>query len=181
MEEKIEVILVDQSDREIGKMEKVEAHVKGLLHRAFSVFVFREENGEIELLLQQRAARKYHSGGLWSNTCCSHAKLNTPIGETAKERMVEEMGFSCPLTNLGSFYYHADLEHGMIEHEIDHVFIGQCNPTEIPFNLDEVQDYQWMPCQKFEQELQIHPEKYTAWLPLAWNLAKQPIMNYTTV
>jgi isopentenyl-diphosphate delta-isomerase len=180
MKEKIEVILVDQSDQEIGTVEKVEAHIKGLLHRAFSVFIFRKRNEEIELLLQQRADQKYHSGGLWSNTCCSHAKLNTPIEKTARERMAEEMGFSCPLTNLGLFYYHADLEHGMVEHEIDHVFIGQCNPSKIPFNQDEVQDYRWISYQNFEQELKTQSEKYTAWLPLAWGLTKQSL-NYTPI
>ena len=117
-----QVILVDQQDREIGVAEKLEAHRKGKLHRAFSVFLF---NAKDEMLLQQRAAEKYHSGGLWTNTCCSHPRPGEPTEAAARRRLREEMGISCNLNKAFDFIYRAEFDNGLIEHELDHVFIGR--------------------------------------------------------
>ncbi|PHO01659.1 isopentenyl-diphosphate delta-isomerase, partial [Rhodobacteraceae bacterium 4F10] len=121
---KEQVILVDQQDNPIGLMEKIEAHEKALLHRAFSVFVFNDKN---ELMLQQRAAEKYHSPLLWTNTCCSHQRDGESNIEAGKRRLQEEMGFSCELEEVFSFIYKAPFDNGLTEHEYDHVMIGRFN------------------------------------------------------
>ncbi len=129
-----QVILVDEQDNQIGLAPKMEAHIKGLLHRAFSIFIFDEKG---HLLLQQRALEKYHSAGLWTNTCCSHPRNNETTIEAAQRRLQEEMGMTCRLREIFSFVYRAELENELIEHEFDHVFIGVTNdlPT---INPEEV-------------------------------------------
>jgi len=158
-----EVILVDSHDKEIGSAEKTDAHVKGLLHRAFSVFVF---NSKGEMLLQQRARNKYHSGGLWSNTCCSHPKPGESVDDASKRRLQEEMGFTCKLKKVFHFIYKSALDKGMTEHELDHVFIGKFEGTVQP-NSDEVHSYRWVTIERLLQDLIESPDNYTIWFKLA--------------
>ncbi|MFY7899590.1 MAG: isopentenyl-diphosphate Delta-isomerase [Chitinophagaceae bacterium] len=158
-----QVILVNESDVAIGTMEKVEAHEKALLHRAFSVFIFNQ-NGE--MLLQQRALKKYHSGGLWTNACCSHPRPNEATIEAANRRLSEEMGFSTELFKAFSFTYKAAFDNGLTEHEFDHVFVGTYD-GDIHFNTDEVAQYAYVPLETIEAEIQSHPHQYTAWFLIA--------------
>jgi isopentenyl-diphosphate delta-isomerase len=157
-----QVILVDNKDLPIGKMDKMEAHEKGLLHRAFSVFIFNSKN---ELLLQQRAKSKYHSGGLWTNTCCSHPRWDEENLAAAKRRLNEEMGLSCDLSYGFNFTYKADFSDGLIEHELDHVFFGSTD--ELPsINLEEVEGYKYMDLDTLKKDIIEHPDLYTPWLKI---------------
>ncbi|TLV03591.1 isopentenyl-diphosphate Delta-isomerase [Dyadobacter luticola] len=157
-----QVVLVDENDLAIGLMPKLEAHQKGLLHRAFSVFIF---NSKGEMLLQQRAFGKYHSEGLWSNTCCSHPFPDEPTEEGAVRRLAEEMGIRTDLHFLFAFQYCADLENGLTENEYDHVFWGVSDA--IP-NLDplEVSDYRYVAAETLKTDMQAHPENYTEWFKI---------------
>lgn len=157
-----EVILVDAHDTHIGTMEKLEAHEKGLLHRAFSILLVNERG---EMLLQQRALEKYHSPGLWTNACCSHPRPNETNLEAANRRLQEELGMSVTMTEIFQFTYRAELEYGLIEHEIDHVFLGMTNENPI-INLTEVMSYKWISLLELQQDIITHPEKYTAWFNL---------------
>lgn len=159
------VILVNENDEELGTMEKLEAHRKALLHRAFSVFVFNDNN---ELLLQQRAADKYHSPLLWTNTCCSHQKLGESNLEAGLRRLEEEMGFTCNLQEIFSFIYKAPFDNGLTEHELDHVMIGRYNdnPT---INLTEVAAYQWVKLEDLKKDMLEFPQKYTEWFKIIFN------------
>lgn len=165
-----QVVLVDGSDRELGIVEKSEAHRAGLLHRAFSVFVFDREG---HLLLQQRALDKYHSPGLWSNTCCGHPRPGEEVRMAAGRRLFEEMGVRCPLQGAFHFTYRAELAGGMVEHEMDHVFVGHADGAA---NADprEVMATRWIARADLEEALRVGPELFTAWLPLcvwrAWDL-----------
>ncbi len=159
------VILVDPMGREIGTEEKLKAHREGKLHRAFSVFVF---NTSGELLLQKRSETKYHSGGLWTNTCCSHPRLGESHSCAARQRLNEEMGFDCELTELFSFIYHAKLENNLFEHELDHVFVGHYDGQPVP-NSDEVDDWKWMDIKKLKRNVEENPEHYTYWFKLILN------------
>ncbi|WP_298301894.1 isopentenyl-diphosphate Delta-isomerase [Hydrotalea sp.] len=159
-----DVILVDINDEPLGLMEKMEAHQKGLLHRAFSVFIF---NTKGELLLQQRAMQKYHSAGLWTNTCCSHPRYDETVIEAGERRLREEMGFSTPLQKIFDFIYHAPFENGLIEHEFDHVLVGYYDETITPCN-DEVHHYRFEAMDAIQQELMAHPAQYTAWFQIAY-------------
>lgn len=159
-----EVILVNENDQPIGLMEKMEAHREGVLHRAFSVFVFNKKN---ELLLQQRALTKYHSGGLWTNTCCSHPRDGELTISACHRRLVEEMGFDCDLEKLTEFIYRAELDQGLIEHEFDHVFIGKWDGVP-DINAQEVASYKWMDVESVEQDIKKHPENYTAWFKIIY-------------
>lgn len=154
-----EVILVNKNDEEIGTMEKMEAHLQGMLHRAFSVLIF---NSKSQLLIHRRAFGKYHSEGLWTNTCCSHPLPGETIVEAAKRRLVEEMGMKTSLAPLFSFIYRAELENNLVEHELDHVLIGFTN-DEPQVNPDEVSDYKWMSMHEIEQDIETNPSEYTAW------------------
>jgi len=158
-----QVILVNELDEEIGLMEKLEAHQKGLLHRAFSVFIFNSNN---ELLLQQRALHKYHSAGLWTNTCCSHPKSGETNLEAANRRLKEEMGFSTDIKLLNSFIYKAEFDNSMIEHEFDYVFTGYFDGTP-NINLDEVAHYKWMSIADVKSDIKTNPMLYTAWFKIA--------------
>jgi isopentenyl-diphosphate delta-isomerase len=160
-----QVILVDELDNTIGTMEKMEAHEKGLLHRAFSVFIF---NGKGQLLLQQRALSKYHSAGLWTNTCCSHPRPNENTLDAAKRRLIEEMGLACEVKHKTSFIYKTNFDNGLIEHEFDHVFFGNCD-QDPSINPQEVESFLWMDTKDIMDDIEKNPEKYTSWFKIAMN------------
>src|SRR6478736_6266868 len=143
------VILVDEQDNEIGTMEKLEAHRKGLLHRAFSILVF---NAKGELLLQKRAASKYHSGGLWTNTCCSHPKKGEPMKLTAQGKLKQEMGIEVQLEFSHKFIYKASLDHNLTEHEYDHVLIGHYEGDPL-LNREEAEDWKYASIEKIQAEI----------------------------
>ncbi|MDB2614266.1 isopentenyl-diphosphate Delta-isomerase [Chlamydiales bacterium] len=164
------VVLVDENDQEIGVEEKLKAHQKGLLHRAFSVFVFRK-NKQIEVLLHKRNREKYHSGGLWTNACCSHPLLNRPLVDSARIRLIEEMGLDLALKRVGVFQYRADLGNGLIENEMDHIFTGWWDGERIEINLDEVESYRWVQVGLLLDEYEKTPEKFTAWFKEALQIA----------
>jgi len=157
-----EVILIDDQDRVAGSMEKLQAHRRGLLHRAFSIFVF---NDGFELMLQQRSSHKYHSAGLWSNTCCSHPLTGESLLDAAHGRLQHEMGFDCPLREVFSFTYQAEVGAGLTEHEFDHVFIGAYNGQPRP-NPAEARDWRWIELPRLMQLMKTDPDSYTAWLKL---------------
>ena len=163
-----EVILVDDDDRAIGVMEKMEAHQKGLLHRAFSVFIINKAG---ELLLQQRALSKYHSPGLWTNTCCSHPAPGELTTLAASRRLKEEMGIVCPLAEIGTFTYQTEFDNGLIEYEFDHVFVGQCDAIVNP-DKSEVEAYKWISIADLDEDVNLHKEQYTYWFHLAYPIAK---------
>jgi isopentenyl-diphosphate Delta-isomerase len=157
-----EVILVDSQDNEIGKMEKLEAHKKGVLHRAFSVFIFNNQN---ELLLQRRAFGKYHSEGLWTNTCCSHPAPGETVLEAAKRRLNEEMELECPMKTSFSFIYKAELDNNLTEYELDHVIIGFSDETP-HINPSEAIAFKWLKLEEIVEDIKKHPEHYTAWFKI---------------
>lgn len=157
------VILVDSEDRQIGVAEKIEAHRRGLLHRAFSVFVF---NARGEMLLQKRADEKYHSAGLWSNACCSHPRPGETVRQASVRRLREEMGFDCALKKAFSFTYRAVLDGELIEHEFDHVLIGRYDGVVRP-NAAEVLDYRWLAPEPLLHEVDRSPDRYTVWFKIA--------------
>lgn len=154
-----QVILVDKNDQQIGLMPKMEAHEKAVLHRAFSVFV---QNDKGELLLQQRAADKYHSPLLWANTCCSHQREGESNIEAGKRRLQEEMGFVTELKEAFSFIYKAPFDNGLTEHELDHVLLGAYNRDPL-INKEEVESFKWMKPEAVKQDMEVAPELYTAW------------------
>lgn len=154
-----EILLVNEQDAPVGTMEKMETHRKGLLHRAFSVFIFDRQG---KMLLQQRAAQKYHGAGLWTNACCSHPYPDEPVETAALRRMQEELGFKTPLQKLFYFIYRAEVENGLVEHELDHVFAGTYDGGIVP-NKTEVGDYTFMEMAEISAALDRHPEKFTAW------------------
>jgi isopentenyl-diphosphate delta-isomerase type 1 len=160
------VILVDENDKEIGTAEKIQAHRESLRHRAFSVFIFRDDF-ESELLLQQRADGKYHSAGLWTNTCCSHPRPGEDILLAGQRRLKEEMGFSVPLTSLGWFHYIAAFHNGLTENEIDHVLVGKLGDATISPDKNEVKDYRWVNVRDLKKEILDDPDRFTPWLALA--------------
>ena len=161
---KEKVILVDKNDNELGTMEKQEAHVKGLLHRAFSVFIFNDKN---ELLLQRRAVKKYHSGGLWTNTCCSHPRQNEKTEDAAERRLLEEMGMRSTLKKQFDFVYKAKLDNNLYEHEFDHVFFGFTNDLPI-INPEEVEEYTYKTLEDIGNEMKAIPDKYTEWFKICF-------------
>lgn len=164
MEEE-KVILVNENDEPIGLMPKMEAHEKAVLHRAFSVFVLNDKN---ELMLQQRAADKYHSPLLWANTCCSHQRENETNIEAGNRRLQEEMGFNTELKELFSFIYKAPFDNGLTEHELDHVMIGYYN-GEPTINSDEVEAWKWMDIDEVRKDIQQNPNIYTAWFKIIFD------------
>jgi isopentenyl-diphosphate delta-isomerase len=157
-----QVILVDENDNVLGLMPKMEAHEKALLHRAFSVFVFNSKN---QLMLQQRALHKYHSPGLWTNTCCSHQRQGESNIEAGKRRLQEEMGFVTDLEETTSFIYKAPFDNGLTEHELDHILIGYFDGTP-NLNEDEVADWKWMSLEEVKTDMAINPNLYTAWFKI---------------
>jgi isopentenyl-diphosphate delta-isomerase len=163
-----EVILVDSEDRDIGYLEKMEAHQQGLLHRAFSIFIL---NSPGEMLLQRRALTKYHSPGLWTNACCSHPAPGENTLQSANQRLEEEMGFNCNLTEIGSFTYRTTFENNLIEHEFDHVFIGKYE-GDIVANKEEVEEFKWISIDSLEEDMKRRPESYTFWFHIAYPILK---------
>ncbi|WP_432712040.1 isopentenyl-diphosphate Delta-isomerase [Pedobacter sp.] len=159
-----QVILVDQDDQQIGVMEKMKAHYSGSLHRAFSVFIF---NTKGELLLQQRALNKYHSPGLWTNSCCSHPRPGEKTLDAAHRRLEEEMGLNCLLTYGFHFTYQASFSNELIEHEFDHVFFGLTDLMPVP-NADEVASFKYINLESLAVELQQSPTNYSAWLNICF-------------
>ena len=160
-----QVILVNENDEQIGLMPKQEAHEKAVLHRAFSVFVFNDAN---ELMLQQRAFGKYHSPGLWTNTCCSHQRNGESNLEAGKRRLQEEMGFVTELSETTSFIYKAPFENGLTEHEYDHILIGKYNDVPI-LNTEEVASWKWMLLEDVKNDIAINPDSYTAWFKIIFD------------
>ncbi|MEZ4807434.1 MAG: isopentenyl-diphosphate Delta-isomerase [Flavobacteriales bacterium] len=167
-----QVILIDADDRELGHMEKLSAHREGLLHRAFSIFLFNT-NGE--LLLQQRAFSKYHSPGSWSNTCCGHPRPGESVVKAAERRLQEEMGVNIDLRPVFTFTYRAEFENGLVEHELDHVLVGRCTIDPRP-DPKEASDWRWVDRPTLEHELRTYPDRFTKWFPLcvyeAWDHAQ---------
>lgn len=165
------VILVNEFDEQIGLMPKMEAHEKALLHRAFSVFIFNDKN---ELMLQQRALDKYHSPGLWTNTCCSHQRDGESNIQAGKRRLQEEMGFVVDLQESISFIYIAPFDNGLTEHEFDHILIGKYNKNP-HINISEVVNWKWMNIEEVKDDMILHPEIYTEWFKIIFEKFYQHI------
>ena len=158
------VILVNEQDIALGNMDKMQAHEKGLLHRAFSIFIFNKKG---DMLLQQRSQAKYHSPCLWTNACCSHPEPGETTAAAAYRRLKEEMGFNTNLTEAFSFVYKTAFENGLTEYEFDHVFIGSYDSQVIP-DEKEVKDYSYTSMNNIRSGLQTHPHKYTSWFKIAF-------------
>ncbi len=158
------VILVDKNDNQVGLMPKLEAHEKGVLHRAFSIFIF---NSKYELLLQKRASSKYHSGGLWTNTCCSHPREGEETLDAANRRLDEEMGIKTSLRKVYDFIYKAELDNQLTEHEFDHVFYGVCDNDPI-LNKDEAEDFKWVDMETLNNDIMKNEDNYTVWFKIAF-------------
>lgn len=156
------LILVDEKDNEIGFMDKLSVHEQGKLHRAFSLFIF---NSKGELLLQQRADDKYHSPGLWSNTCCSHPRFGEKMKDAVNRRLKEELGFVCKMQHLFSFTYKTQFSNGLTEHEFDHVYTGITDDIPVP-NAREVKDWRYISLQDLQKEITEWPDNYTEWLKI---------------
>lgn len=154
-----DVVLVDENDEVLGTMEKLQAHQEGRLHRAFSVVIFNAEN---EMLIHKRASNKYHCGGMWTNACCSHPRLNESPKSAALRRMQEEMGFTTPIEYVGQFIYRTEFENGLIENELDHIFVGRFNDEPIP-NPEEVEDYKYIGIDELKADIENRPQVYTVW------------------
>lgn len=160
---KEEVILVNENDEAIGVEEKFTTHLLGALHRAFSIFIF---NSDGQLLLQKRAGTKYHSGGLWSNTCCGHPRPGESTEGASRRRLYEEMGFDCELKEVFDFIYRAELDGGLSEHEYDHVLVGRFDGKPNP-NRDEVDDWKWVGLPELKLDIQRNPDAFTYWFKLS--------------
>ena len=169
-----QVILVDKNDNQLGLMPKMEAHEKAVLHRAFSVFIFNKKG---ELMLQQRAAHKYHSPLLWTNTCCSHQRNGETNLEAGKRRLQEEMGFVTSLSEVFSFIYKAPFDNGLTEHELDHVLIGYFDNRPI-INKDEAEDFKWMLLEDVKSDIEKNPSIYTEWFKIIFKESFSKISSY---
>ena len=156
------VILVDNNDNQLGLMEKIEAHEKAILHRAFSIFILNDNN---ELLLQKRALSKYHSPGLWTNTCCSHPRHGESVINAGVRRLKEEMGFETEISSLLSFIYKAEFDNGLTEHEFDHVLVGRYNKNP-SINKSEVSDWKWTDLDFLKKDVVSNPDLYTVWFKI---------------
>jgi isopentenyl-diphosphate delta-isomerase len=169
------VILVDNQDNETGVQDKLSVHQRGLLHRAFSVFVFNTKN---ELILQQRADGKYHSPGLWTNTCCSHPKPGEKTIDACKRRLMEEMGMECGNLEFSfSFMYKCKFSNGLTEHEFDHVYLGYTDDLPI-LNYAEVKEWKYISLIELEKEMKSHPEKFTEWLKICFPKLVEHTQSY---
>lgn len=167
------LILVDENDRQLGKQEKLLVHQLGLLHRAFSVFIF---NSKGELLLQQRADEKYHSPGLWTNTCCSHPNYGEELNDAVKRRLKQEMGMACKTRFAFSFIYKVKFDNGLIENEFDHVYLGETDELPKPEKL-EVKNWKYISFSQLESDIIEHPEKYSEWMKICLPELKKHINN----
>lgn len=159
-----DVVLVDEHDQPIGICEKQRAHIEGRLHRALSVFVL--DHTGTRMLLQQRAYGKYHSGGRWSNACCSHPAPGESVADAARRRLAEELGLECPLDFTFTFIYRAQVADGLTEHELDHVFVGRCGGVPVP-DPEEIAAVEWMDVTAVIADLEARPDRYSAWFGLA--------------
>jgi isopentenyl-diphosphate delta-isomerase len=168
-----DLILVNELDEPVGVMEKMEVHKKGLLHRAFSIFIFNDRG---EMLLQQRALQKYHSAGLWTNACCSHPRPGEDTKDAAIRRLKEELGFTTGLKKIFDFTYRTEFGNGLTEFEFDHVFIGSYEGIVHP-DKNEIDDYCFMDLDKIGDDLGSHPGKYTAWFHLAFPLVRKWVLR----
>ena len=168
-----QVILVNEKDEQLGLMPKMEAHEKAMLHRAFSVFVFNDKG---ELMLQQRAADKYHSPKLWTNTCCSHQRDGESNIEAGKRRLQEEMGFVCDLKEVFWFVYKAPFDNGLTEHELDHVMVGYFD-EEPNINKEEVESFRWMTLEDVKNDIENHPGNYTEWFKIIFKESFDKLKN----
>lgn len=166
-----QIILVDEKDQQIGEMEKMQAHAEGRLHRAFSVFVF---NSKGEMLLQQRAKSKYHSGGLWTNTVCSHPRVGEDLLSAVHRRLQEEMGFDTEVKEIFSFIYKVPLDNDLFEHEFDHVFVGFYD-GEPKINPQEAESYKWVTLDDIQFDIEIDPQNYTEWFKIIFEKNLQHI------
>ena len=164
MKEDEKVILVNEHDDMTGIMDKMEAHKRGLLHRAFSIFIF---NSKGEMLLQQRALNKYHSAGLWTNACCSHPMPGEKTKDAAQRRLMEELGFETPIEKIFDFTYKAEFENGLTEYEFDHVFAGEYG-GDLNIDPSEVKDFTYKEIPEIKSMLQDHPQKFTAWFHIVF-------------
>ena len=171
--ERNQVILVDEQDQQVGIAEKIAAHQQALLHRAFSVFIFREHHGKTELLMQQRHPDKYHCGGLWTNTCCSHPQPGESTVAAGEARLQEEMGFSVPLTAVGYFIYHAAFDNGLTEHEYDYVLVGHYDGPIDQYHREEIAQVRWVSLAELDTWLKQRPDTITPWFGKALQLALQ--------
>lgn len=167
------VVLVDERDLETGVMEKLQAHREGKLHRAVSVFIF---NSKGEMLLQQRAAGKYHSAGLWTNACCSHPRQGEAVHEAARRRLYEEMGLACVLNEAFTFVYKAHFENGLTEHEYDHVFIGVTDTVPAP-DKTEVAAWNYLDREALETDIKAHPDQYTEWFKICLEKRRKELFD----
>lgn len=167
-----EVILVSPTGHAIGTCDKLQAHIDGTLHRAFSLMIARPRAGGFELLLQKRADHKYHSGAKWSNTCCSHPRPGEELNVAVRRRVKEELGItqSLELIELSSVVYRAELDNGLTENEFDHVFLAIQDEVPITPNPDEVADVKWVNVEKIKRELESTPDRLTAWFPFVFNV-----------
>lgn len=173
-----QVVLVDSYDQVVGVEEKIKAHQLALLHRAFSIFIYRKINGSnsIEMLLQQRHRDKYHCGGLWTNACCGHPRLNENIVLAAQRRLKEEISIEASLTVVGAFQYKARLDNQLTEHEFDHVLIGEYDATQkVVLNPAEAQDFCWIESTQLLENIASHPDAYTPWLQPALTIALEAL------
>ena len=168
-----QVVLVDEKDNQIGLMAKMEAHEKAVLHRAFSVFIFNKKG---ELMLQQRAASKYHSPLLWTNTCCSHQRDGETNLQAGKRRLYEEMGFVTEIKEVFSFIYKAPFDNGLTEHELDHVMIGSFEDGP-KINKEEVESYKWMTLPDVKNDMEKNPQEYTAWFKIIFDKSFEKLTN----
>jgi len=171
------VILVDKLDNQLGLMSKMEAHIKGVLHRAFSVIIF---NSKGEVLLQKRASTKYHTPGLWSNTCCSHQRQDENNIDAGKRRLKEEMGFITDLHNFDSFIYKVEFSNGLTEHENDHILLGIYDGIPYP-NPDEVDEWKWIGINKLVTDIKNNPEIYTAWFKIIMDKYSQSLIKWKSL
>ena len=169
-----QVILVDEKDTQIGCEEKINAHKTAKLHRAISIFIYDSKG---KMLLQQRALDKYHSGGLWSNTCCSHPRPGEKTEDVAHRRLLEEMGFDCILQKAFYFIYKSELSNGLTEYEFDHVFIGKYDGRAIP-NPHEVENFKWIDLECLKKEMREKPDQFTTWFKIAF---KEILKNNKTI
>ena len=168
-----QLILVDAQDREVGVKEKLQTHIEGVLHRAFSVFVF---DAEKRLLLQKRARTKYHSGGLWSNTACGHPRPGETTLAAARRRLREEMGFDCELSRAFGFLYRAEFDNRLVEHEYDHVFVGRFDGVPAP-DASEVEAWRWLSVRQLRRDLNERPDEYSYWIGVVVNLGEWKSLN----
>lgn len=157
------VILVDENDNEVGTEEKIKAHEDGKLHRAFSIFIFNSKN---EMLIHKRHKDKYHSGGLWTNACCSHPRPGENTEDAAKRRLKQEMGISCSIKKMFNFTYKKEFDNGLTEYELDHVFTGNCDIPPDPDDV-EVEAWKWISKEDLKQDIKENPKKYTHWFKIA--------------